>query len=108
MISPELIRNNSIPVKYVIQKPGEIIITFPYAYHAGFNHGFNCAEAVNFATIRWIDFGKRATLCTCHDPSHIVRINMHSFVRRYQPDRYYKWLEGTHLFFQLNLFLIVL
>ena len=36
------------------------MITFPYGYHAGYNHGFNCAESTNFASLRWIDFGKRA------------------------------------------------
>jgi len=40
------------------------MVTFPYAYHAGFNTGYNCAEAVNFASHRWIEFGKRCTLVT--------------------------------------------
>ena len=39
----------------------EFIITFPYGYHAGYNHGYNCAESTNFAMPRWIDFGKKAT-----------------------------------------------
>lgn len=46
----------------VIQEAGQFIVTFPFGYHAGFNHGFNCAESTNFATQRWIDYGKRATL----------------------------------------------
>ena len=42
------------------QYKNEFIITFPYGYHAGYNHGFNCAESTNFASERWIDFGKKA------------------------------------------------
>lgn len=44
------------------QEAGQFIVTFPFGYHAGFNHGFNCAESTNFATQRWIDYGKQATL----------------------------------------------
>ena len=43
----------------ITQEAGEIVITFPYGYHSGYNHGFNCAESTNFATKRWIEYGKR-------------------------------------------------
>lgn len=60
LISPQVLRNNSIPFNKITQESGEFMITFPYAYHAGYNHGFNCAESTNFALERWVEFGKRA------------------------------------------------
>jgi len=49
MFSPAYLVKNGIPVTRAIQKPGHFIVTFPRAYHSGFSHGLNCAEAVNFA-----------------------------------------------------------
>ena len=37
--------------------PGEFILTFPGAYHAGFSTGLNIGEAVNFVTYSWINYG---------------------------------------------------
>lgn len=37
--------------------PGEYILTFPGAYHAGFSTGLNIGEAVNFVTKSWFDYG---------------------------------------------------
>ena len=44
----------------ITQEAGQFMITFPYGYHCGFNNGFNCAESTNFASERWIDYGKKA------------------------------------------------
>lgn len=60
MISPMVLKANRVPVYHTLQSPGEFIITFPQAYHAGFSHGFNVAEAVNFATFDWFPLGRDA------------------------------------------------
>ena len=51
----------------VVQKAQEIVLTYPYGYHSGYNLGFNCAESVNFALERWLDIGRKATYCECTD-----------------------------------------
>uniref|UniRef100_A0A8C1L7I7 [histone H3]-trimethyl-L-lysine(9) demethylase n=1 Tax=Cyprinus carpio TaxID=7962 RepID=A0A8C1L7I7_CYPCA len=92
LISPSILKKYSIPFDRITQEEGEFMITFPYGYHAGFNHGFNCAESTNFATLRWIDYGKMATQCTCR--KDMVKISMDVFVRCLQPDRYELWKQG--------------
>ncbi len=49
-----------VPVYHAIQQPGEIIVTYPRAYHCGFNHGYNCAEAANVAMWNWLPVGQLA------------------------------------------------
>uniref|UniRef100_A0A7N8WT13 Lysine-specific demethylase 4B n=1 Tax=Mastacembelus armatus TaxID=205130 RepID=A0A7N8WT13_9TELE len=92
LISPSILKKYGIPFDRITQNEGEFMITFPYGYHAGFNHGFNCAESTNFATLRWVDYGKMATLCTCR--KDMVKISMDVFVRCLQPDRYELWKQG--------------
>lgn len=57
MLSPEVLLNKGVHCYAIDQGPGEFVITFPKAYHAGFNHGFNCNEAVNFAPPDWVSYG---------------------------------------------------
>ena len=57
MLSPSLLVNDGVPVYRTDQRAGEFVVTFPRSYHAGFNTGFNCAEAVNFAPPDWLRFG---------------------------------------------------
>lgn len=60
-ICPSRLQQYGVPVCRAIQQAGEFVITFPRAYHAGFSHGFNCGEAVNFACADWLPFGVCAT-----------------------------------------------
>uniref|UniRef100_A0A8C5AMS5 [histone H3]-trimethyl-L-lysine(9) demethylase n=1 Tax=Gadus morhua TaxID=8049 RepID=A0A8C5AMS5_GADMO len=92
LISPSVLKKYGIPFDKTTQEAGEFMVTFPYGYHAGFNHGFNCAESTNFASLRWIDYGKVATQCTCS--KDMVKISMEPFVKRFQPDRYPAWMLG--------------
>ncbi|XP_068089906.1 lysine-specific demethylase 4B [Hyperolius riggenbachi] len=95
LISPSILKKYGIPFDRITQEAGEFMITFPYGYHAGFNHGFNCAESTNFATLRWIDYGKMATQCTCR--KDMVKISMDVFVKYLQPDRYELWKQGKDI-----------
>uniref|UniRef100_A0A8C5D2E1 [histone H3]-trimethyl-L-lysine(9) demethylase n=1 Tax=Gadus morhua TaxID=8049 RepID=A0A8C5D2E1_GADMO len=92
LISPSILKKYGIPFEKMTQQAGEFMVTFPYAYHAGFNHGYNCAESTNFATQRWIEYGKQAILCTCR--KDMVKISMDVFVKKFQPERYERWLAG--------------
>lgn len=92
LISPSILKKYGIPFEKITQEAGEFMITFPYGYHAGFNHGFNCAESTNFATLRWIDYGKQAILCSCR--KDMVKISMEVFVKKFQPERYDLWVIG--------------
>lgn len=95
LISPSILKKYGIPFDRITQEAGEFMVTFPYGYHAGFNHGFNCAESTNFATLRWVDYGKMATQCTCR--KDMVKISMDVFVKVLQPDRYEGWKKGKDI-----------
>ncbi|KAM0905661.1 hypothetical protein ACQ4PT_017254 [Festuca glaucescens] len=58
--SPSLLKSEGVQAYRCVQREGEFVLTFPRAYHAGFNCGFNCAEAVNVAPIDWLPVGQNA------------------------------------------------
>ncbi|KAK1363231.1 hypothetical protein POM88_038792 [Heracleum sosnowskyi] len=62
VMSPEVILNAGIPCCRLVQNAGEFVVTFPRAYHSGFSHGFNCAEASNIATPEWLKFARKAAI----------------------------------------------
>ncbi|KAK8537871.1 hypothetical protein V6N12_044013 [Hibiscus sabdariffa] len=66
LFPPSILLEHDVPVYKAVQKPGEFVITFPRAYHAGFSHGFNCGEAVNFAVGDWFPLGAVASLRYAH------------------------------------------
>uniref|UniRef100_A0A3P8VW91 [histone H3]-trimethyl-L-lysine(9) demethylase n=1 Tax=Cynoglossus semilaevis TaxID=244447 RepID=A0A3P8VW91_CYNSE len=70
LISPSTLKKYGIPFEKITQR----------------------AESTNFATERWIEYGKQAVLCSCR--KDMVKISMDVFVKKYQPDRYEQWLAG--------------
>ncbi|KIX09663.1 uncharacterized protein Z518_00744 [Rhinocladiella mackenziei CBS 650.93] len=58
ILPPNQLRKAGVEVYALDQRAGQFVITFPQAYHAGFNHGFNFNEAVNFAPADWEPFGE--------------------------------------------------
>ncbi|TNN81279.1 Lysine-specific demethylase 5B-B [Liparis tanakae] len=63
IMNPNTLMNNGVPIYRTNQCAGEFVITFPRAYHSGFNQGFNFAEAVNFCTMDWMPIGRK---CVAH------------------------------------------
>lgn len=53
LLTPDQLKNAGVRVYATDQRAGQFVLTFPKAYHAGFNHGFNFNEAVNFAPCDW-------------------------------------------------------
>lgn len=75
----------------MVQHPGEFIIISGGAYHAGFNWGFNVAEAVNFATVKWMEMLPNADACRCVGDS--VKIDKIDFFNNILTNSKYNTIE---------------
>lgn len=58
LLPPDRLKKAGVNVYALDQRAGQFVITFPQAYHAGFNHGFNFNEAVNLAPDDWEPYGE--------------------------------------------------
>lgn len=58
LMNPNVLMERGIPIVRTNQNAGEFIVTFPRSYHAGFNQGYNFAEAVNFCPADWLPYGR--------------------------------------------------
>jgi hypothetical protein len=85
-----------ITVNKLVHYEGEFVITYPYGYHSGYNLGYNCAESVNFATEKWLDYGRIAKKCNCEADS--VWVDVGEIERKLRgeatPEYYYDEFES--------------
>lgn len=80
LISLDVLRKNGIRYGRVTQTTGTFTIVFGGVYHCGFNHGFNVAEAVNFASLSWLPRGQKAKRCLCR--ADTVKIDAGAIARK--------------------------
>lgn len=94
LISPQLLKENGIQCNKIIQHEHEFMITFPHGYHAGFNYGYNLAEAINFADEEWLSkYAPLTKSCQCEKDS--VEIDITKLTNNYkEKDPQYKTVSS--------------
>ena len=82
VVSPDLLVRWDLDQYLVecVQRPGQMVVTFPAGYHCGFNHGSTTSPSrKNFATDTWAEIGRKASHCKCQ--ADTVRIDVPLFER---------------------------
>ncbi|CAG8587699.1 6134_t:CDS:2, partial [Ambispora gerdemannii] len=97
ILSPSKLVKAGVKVVAIDQRPNQFIVTYPRAYHAGFNHGFNMNEAVNFALPDWVPYGQDSinyykTIARPPVFSH-ERLLLEHALRNYNNPRIVLWLK---------------
>lgn len=64
-MNPNILQAEDVPIYRTDQYCGEFVVTFPRAYHAGFNQGFNFAEAVNICLPDWVSLWRCCVMTDC-------------------------------------------
>ena len=65
LINPYDLVSAGFNVTKICQEEGEVVMTFPKAYHCGFNIGDNINEAFNFGTRNWFSNFFDFKSCKC-------------------------------------------
>ncbi|KAI4170030.1 MAG: hypothetical protein LQ343_005279 [Gyalolechia ehrenbergii] len=90
LLPPDQLKKAGVNVYALDQRAGQFVITFPQAYHAGVNHGFNFNEAVNFAPHDWEPYGEagverlqafRKQPCFSHDELLMTAANRDTTIK---------------------------
>ena len=94
VVAPALLDRAGIPYTRVLHCAREFVVTLPAVYHAGFNHGYNIAESVNFANDPWLPHSLLAKPCTCVPDSVVIDVALLLSAR--QAERKRKRAKGLH------------
>ncbi|KAL9649554.1 hypothetical protein ABK040_003232 [Willaertia magna] len=110
-ISPSILQREGVPVYKLVHEPGSFVITFPRAYHSGFNLGFNIAESVNFSTCSWLKYNRIALdkyyetkRATTFPTEQLIISAITSFINKERKDSKFYDTTCKYLFDELKYF----
>ena len=108
-VHPAALEERGIKVHRIEHRPGQIMIVAPGAYHWRFNAGFNIAEAINFASLTWIECGLHARLCDWQVKMHFNLFNpihMHSKLVEWV-NYHFPWTERKYVNLVSSFFILL-